>query len=135
LANIEVKWDDESHVVRFTGWLQGTLARAKKALHRAGLLIEGQTKKNLSGKRTPGNPYPGWVTSRLRGSVTTVPSSDGMVVAVGPHTVYARIHEYGGQTGRGGRTTIPARPYLGPAWKQKRSEIIKIMTKAMIAKT
>lgn len=29
--------------------------------------------------------------------------------------VYALIHELGGTTGRGGATTIPARPYLRPA--------------------
>ena len=31
---------------------------------------------------------------------------------------YARIHEYGGQAGRGLKSTIPARPYIGPAIEQ-----------------
>lgn len=31
---------------------------------------------------------------------------------------YARIHEYGGQAGRGLKSTIPARPYLQPAIEQ-----------------
>jgi phage gpG-like protein len=28
---------------------------------------------------------------------------------------YARIHEYGGETGRNKATTLPKRPYIGPA--------------------
>jgi phage gpG-like protein len=35
---------------------------------------------------------------------------------------YARIHEYGGATGRGGRVTMPARPYLRPALEAFNSE-------------
>lgn len=34
-------------------------------------------------------------------------------VLVGPNRVYARIHQEGGQAGRGLKVTIPARPYLG----------------------
>jgi phage gpG-like protein len=30
---------------------------------------------------------------------------------------YARIHEYGGQTGRNYAATIPPRPYIGPAMR------------------
>jgi phage gpG-like protein len=35
---------------------------------------------------------------------------------------YARIHEYGGETGRNKATTIPARPYIGPAIKAFQDE-------------
>lgn len=34
-------------------------------------------------------------------------------VEVGSNLPYARIHQKGGQAGRGGRTRIPARPFLG----------------------
>lgn len=131
MANLTVQWDDQARVVKFTNFLKDTLPRAKKGLLRAGLVVEGQIKRNLSGKRTPSNPYPGWVTSRLRTSVTAQASADGMVVMVGPHTEYARIHEFGGQTGRGGSTTIPKRPYVAPAWKQSRDKVIDIMRKAV----
>lgn len=36
-------------------------------------------------------------------------------VTTGPRIVYGRIQELGGDTGRGGRTHLPARPYLAPA--------------------
>lgn len=53
-------------------------------------------------------------------SRTTVQSSQvtfewGVDLAVIP---YARIHEYGGQTGRNHAATMPKRPYIGPAMKQ-----------------
>jgi len=37
---------------------------------------------------------------------------DGSVI-FGSNMVYARIHQQGGQAGRGNKTTIPARPYMG----------------------
>ena len=45
------------------------------------------------------------------------------ITAGSPSVPYASIHEFGGQTGRGGKTTIPARPYIKPAIE---SEIPKI---------
>lgn len=53
-------------------------------------------------------------------SRTTVQSSQvtfewGVDLAVIP---YARIHEYGGQTGRNHAATMPKRPYIGPALTQ-----------------
>lgn len=39
----------------------------------------------------------------------------GIDVSVVP---YARIHEYGGTTGRNGATKLPPRPYLNPAMKE-----------------
>jgi hypothetical protein len=32
-------------------------------------------------------------------------------------TPYARIHEFGGRTGRGHRTVLPARPYVRPSFE------------------
>jgi len=34
-------------------------------------------------------------------------------VAIGTNVIYAAIHQFGGQAGRGLAATIPARPYLG----------------------
>lgn len=36
---------------------------------------------------------------------------------------YARIHEYGGITGRNYATRIPKRPYFKPAWSETRKQL------------
>lgn len=57
----------------------------------------------------PGN------VSRTKVDSTQVTFEWGIDLAVIP---YARIHEYGGQTGRNHAATMPPRPYIGPAFKQ-----------------
>jgi phage virion morphogenesis protein len=42
-------------------------------------------------------------------------------VAVGSNRAYARIHHFGGSTGRGGRTRIDARPVMGMGARQERA--------------
>lgn len=49
--------------------------------------------------------------SRLLDSITSVADRDS--AEVGTNLVYARIHQLGGNAGRGGAAKIPARPYLG----------------------
>lgn len=49
----------------------------------------------------------------LKNSLTYAVALDGSSVEVGTNLVYAAIHQFGGQAGRGRRTTIPARPFLG----------------------
>ena len=39
--------------------------------------------------------------------------ADRNQVEVGTNRIYARIHQFGGQAGRGRKVTIPSRPYLG----------------------
>lgn len=149
MAELIVKWDDEARVARFGTFLGATLTRAKAGLLKSGFAVEAQIKKNLSGKRSPGNPYPGWVTSNLRRSVTAQAESNGMVVKVGPNTVYAAIQEFGGRititeamrrylhaTGihlRASTTaiTIPPRAYVKPAWRQSKDKVINIMLAAI----
>lgn len=46
----------------------------------------------------------------LKGSITYQVA--GRTLTVGSNMVYARIHQLGGQAGRGHSVTIPARPYL-----------------------
>lgn len=49
------------------------------------------------------------------GKVVESPKGPAFVIGIDLEVVpYARIHEYGGTTGRKGRTTIKARPYLAP---------------------
>lgn len=49
-------------------------------------------------------------SARLMGSVVFKESRDRL--DVGTNLVYGRIHQFGGQAGRGLATMIPARPYL-----------------------
>lgn len=124
--------------------------RIANGLHRAGLRVEAQAKRNLSGRRNPGNPYPGVVTGRLRTSMTTRMDADGMAVRVGTNLVYAAIHEFGGQIAVTPKMraflhtknmhlrnatqfiNIPARPYLGPSFDQSREDVIRIIAKAVM---
>jgi len=67
--------------------------------------------------RGSGAKEPGSVTTILRdhgilfGSLTHNDSPEGTVF--GSHMEYARIHQKGGMSGRGKRTEIKARPYMG----------------------
>jgi len=65
-------------------------------------------------KRKKTGHYPGkilQVEGRLAVSITTQYDNDSAVI--GSNLEYARIHQLGGQSGRGLKTPIPARPYLG----------------------
>ena len=67
--------------------------------------------------RGNGAKEPGSVTTILRDhgilhdSLNHNDSAEGTVF--GSHMAYARIHQQGGQAGRGKKTVIPARPYMG----------------------
>ncbi len=50
-------------------------------------------------------------SNRLFQSLTSVVTNSE--IQLGSNVIYARIHQYGGQAGRGKKVTIPARPYLG----------------------
>jgi phage virion morphogenesis protein len=50
------------------------------------------------------------MSARLKNSITYKPDSTGLTV--GTNVIYARIQQLGGETGRGGKVRIPARPYL-----------------------
>ncbi len=65
----------------------------------------------------PGTP-PARRSGHLQNSVTVVPATGGAGIAeaqAGNSAVYARIHEYGGDTGRGHATHLPPRPYIAPS--------------------
>ena len=102
---------------RFT---KGKRAALRTGLVRAGALLEEKIVRNLSGPSHtlfPGNanPYPGVVTNQLRGSVRFKLIGGGTGVIVGPGrevSDYAAVQELGS-------STVPPRPYVGPAWKEK----------------
>ena len=69
-------------------------------------------------------------TGRLRGSIAHTLSDGGRGVEVGTNVVYAAIHQLGGRAGRGRRTKIPARPYLGVD-ERDRDTILRIVAQAI----
>lgn len=109
--------------------LDEVMVRAQVAsrtiVKRSETVVEAEAKKQFTGahKRgtpttsSPGSP-PDVVTGTLRRSIKSSPVSVSGFVAKGsvyPTAVYARIQELGGPAGRGGRTNLPARPYMTPA--------------------
>jgi len=116
-----------------------TNAATRQAVTTGGHVLEAETKRLLSNSGTagaqgrdengrfvkvarpsspPGSP-PMLQTGTLRRSIKVVgPDSTGptgWTISVGPTVIYGRIHELGGDTGRGGSTHLPARPFLKPA--------------------
>jgi len=93
-----------------------------KALLKAGYLVERDVKKSFGTSPSPPGGPPGVVTGTLRRSIATrlVPGN----VQVGTNVVYARRLEFGfeGQE---------ARPYLYPALKRNKEEILKIINKGL----
>lgn len=58
-----------------------------------------------------------FATGTLRRSIESKVTT-GKYVEIGTDVVYARIHEFGGRTGRGHRTVIKARPYMTPPYER-----------------
>jgi len=80
----------------------------------------------------PGEP-PSLISGQLRRSVRRTysgGSSTRWTTRVAPTTVYARIQELGGLTGRGHRTRLPARPYVRPALARGEDKIRAAAVKA-----
>lgn len=115
-----------------------TGAATGKALH----LIERRTKEKLAttshkrGEPTPSMPGepPSLVSGALRRSAQVEgPSPMGPISwegSVGPTMEYGRIQELGGSTGR---SELPARPYLSPAFDEALPEIAEIYAEAWAA--
>ena len=95
----------------------------------AGGVIESQTRRRIADEKTSpgGEEWPEWsiVTAGTRhsghsllvGELDLIDSIQYIVggneVEIGSPLVYAAIHNFGGEAGRGGSTEIPAREYLG----------------------
>lgn len=121
----------EEAVARLELIISGTEAMASAMAHAMGEVLEREVRTQLSkSSHAPGTPTPSvpgsppaMITGRLRNSVTVREIGPGHV-QVGGTTVYARIQELGGSSGRGGGTQLPPRPYLAPAWEIARNEAI-----------
>ena len=68
-------------------------------------------------------PYLSGTLKRSIDHATVEKSMKVVAVAVGTDVDYARIHEFGGKTGRGHAVTIKARPYLRPALEENRDKV------------
>lgn len=97
------------------------------------LLSEASHPKGTETPSAPGQP-PALVSGTLRRSVRVEgPKEAGtntFTASVGPTTVYSRIQELGGTTGRGHATHLPARPYMQPAVKESEPELRRIFEEA-----
>ena len=93
-----------------------------KALLKAGHLVEADVKKSFGTSPSPPGGPPGVLTGTLRRSIATrlIPGN----AQVGTNVVYARRLELGYKTQE-------ARPYLYPALKRNKAEILKIINKGL----
>lgn len=89
---------------RVTRKVDGETKRFRTAFDRKGNLT-GRAQKNLANLKIL------QVQGHLKNSIHRVAGRDQ--VEVGSNLVYARIHQFGGQAGRGRKVTIPPRPFLG----------------------
>ncbi len=67
-------------------------------------------------------------SARLRNSISH--RAEGLKVHVGTNVKYARLHQLGGEAGRGKKITIPARPFLGISDADQR-EIVSIINRTL----
>ena len=97
---------------------QAALAMAAAAEREIKLLLStSDHPPGTAPPSAPGEP-PSLVTGQLRRSVRMTRSAGTAArweTQVAPTTVYGRIQELGGRTGRGHRTYLPPRPYVRPA--------------------
>lgn len=98
---------------------------SREAVANGAHLVEARAKKKLATythtkseptTSPPGEP-PALVTGTLRRSIKVKVHGAGHTAEaeIGPTAIYGRIQELGGDTGRGGATELPARPYMRPA--------------------
>ena len=92
-------------------------------LGQMGFLLTREIERNLSGKilqRRTGRLWSSWTWE-------VNVANAGWKLIVGSDCVYARIHEFGGMTGRGHKTHIPARGYVSSAINKTRREIDDVL--------
>ena len=93
---------------------------------------------HLPGTKTPSNPGnpPAMISGQLLDSVEAGPvirkGFKTYTVAISPNTVYARIQELGGLSGRNLATLTPARPYMRPTAETSRMDIAMIFARELV---
>lgn len=117
-------------------------AAAREALALSAHEVEKQVKQQLTttshakGEPTPSAPGepPSLVSGKLRQSVTVdgpkTVGPNSWEAKVGPTMIYGRIQELGGDTGRGGATHLPPRPYVMPGLQAAKDFMVEAFRKA-----
>jgi phage virion morphogenesis protein len=90
---------------------------SKKAFEKEKDPVTNEPWQELKHPRKDGSTHPilvrlGQEGGQLKRSMTWEAFPDGSVI-FGSNMVYARIHQQGGEAGRGHASLIPARPYMG----------------------
>src|SRR5574344_1794831 len=88
---VEENFEQEGRPDKWQELAESTIKHRKKTKHWPGRILQ--------------------VEGQLATSITTQHDSESAVI--GSNLAYAAIHQLGGNTGRGLKTLIPARPYLG----------------------
>ncbi len=114
--------------------VQGKLNRIKKkvpaeaanAINKSLVVVDKEVKINLTGKLL--NVQTGLLH---RGWSIRLASVRNLSGKLGTKVKYARIHEFGGRTGRGYKTKLRARHYLRAAVKSSTAKIHRIFDNAL----
>jgi phage virion morphogenesis protein len=129
-ASITFTATDGSQIARHLARLASP-AVLTAARREIGEIMESDVQDNFDRQRLfTGETLPQSAAARARAGKTLIakhllydsyvsqPTDDGVVI--GSNKRYAVIHHFGGPTGRGGRTQLPARPVLGVGDRQER---------------
>jgi phage virion morphogenesis protein len=126
-VKITVKYDDAGARAFITG-LEGRLKSMVPALKQIGEHMLRVTEERFSREQAPDGskwaPLKPSTLRRKKGPKILTESNElrggirwqlvgTTAIAIGTNKPYGRIHQLGGKAGRGRKTTIPARPYLG----------------------
>jgi len=104
MDSVEENFEKEGRPDKWQELAKSTIKQRKKKGHWPGRILQ--------------------VRGELTSSITSYYDSDSAVV--GTNKVYAAIHQFGGDAGRGKKVKIPARPYL----KLIEKEIYQILLQA-----
>jgi phage virion morphogenesis protein len=125
-AGIEVRFDEREFQAILTALSRAAMPDLKAIADFAGGELDYIAKQAFEDERDPVTKQPWKELKRpnrsgmmLQGKPADLHRTliweafpDGSVI-YGSNKVYARIHQKGGRTGRGHKTLIPARPYMG----------------------
>jgi hypothetical protein len=119
-------------------WRKRTEDATQDALKASSTVVQDQIQGNLIRRFYPPSSPPGEPPASRTGYLfdRVLKRFDGQISAgvykarVFPSTVYARIQELGGVTGRGHRTRLPPRPYVQPAVDAVRDRVRQLFIDA-----
>ncbi|MBF0175368.1 MAG: phage virion morphogenesis protein [Magnetococcales bacterium] len=147
---MEIKIDDGS-VLALLNALHAQGANLRPAMRQVAGVLADEAEQAFARETSPeGKPWPGlaestekqrekegkWpgpilqVLGRLAGSVQQEYGPDH--ASVGTNVIYARIHQLGGEAGRGHKVYIPPRPFLGLS-PSGQGEILDILQRHLMS--